>query len=312
MSAHFKAFDLTVARQKGAFRREQAIAAGYKPSTIDSKVRSGEWRVLHPGVYCLRSMPQNWELEMSAAILWAYPATASCGAAARLHGLPGFEDADVELMTTNRRVSSRCGITVHHTKRLPDEQISVLDGIPATSIERTLLDLCGFAPRRRAAIALDHALHTGLTTIGGLDFCLFLTARRGRNGCGVLREMVKTRASLSEYPNTPLETVIFEMFSESTLPMPQLQLSLYDESGGFIARPDFVYPEQRLVIEGHSRLFHTGHEFEEGDRIRHERLRLSAHEVMYVSWSDATRYRDSTVRTIEKKLIERGWKPWAA
>lgn len=312
MSTRLKAFDLTVARQRGAFRRQQALAAGHRRSTIDNKVRSGEWKVLHPGVYCHRSMPQTWELEMSAAILWAYPAAASCGAAARLHGLPGFEDADVELMTTNRRVSSRCGITVHHTNRLPHDQIIVVSGLRATSIERTLLDLCGFAPRRRAAIALDHALHTGLTTIGDLDFSLFLTARRGRNGCGVLREMVKARAVLDEYPNSPLETVIFEMFNESTLPMPELQLSLYDERGGLIARPDFVYPEQRLVIEGHSRLFHTGHEFEEADRIRHERLRGSAHEVMYVSWSDATRYRESTVRTIEKKLIERGWKPWVA
>lgn len=247
-----------------------------------------------------------------AAVLWAHPGAASGKAAGYLLKLPGFDQPPLEITTTNRRVSGRCGIVVHYTSWLPPHQLCVLDHIPITSIERTVLDLCGIVGRRRGAIALDHTLHRGMSTLGSYDFCLFLCARRGRNGCGILRELIKERANLTQYPNSALETVIFEMIAESTLPPPEMQLSIYDDRGGFVARPDFVWPDEKLIVEGHSKLWHTGMELEASDRSKHERLTALDYKILYVTWADATTHRAGTVRTIENSLLERGWRPWTA
>ena len=269
------------------FNRKQAMGAGYRRSTIDSKVRSGEWLSLHPGVYCDAGMPRSWLRDMSSAVIWAHPACASGRAAAFLHRLPGFEEPEFEVSTTNRRITSRCGIKVHHTNRLPRGQIERVQSIRCTSVERTVLDLCGIVGRRWAAIALDHSLSRGMTTFGSFDFCLFLVARRGRNGCGILRKLLKERCDLSRVPESPLETIIFEQLAASGLPLPKPQFELFDKAGHFVARPDFVWPEEKVIVEGHSRLWHAGKELEARDRERHLKLHQADYRMVYVSWPDA-------------------------
>lgn len=165
------------------------------------------------------------------------------------------------------------------------------------------MDLCGQFDPRRAAIALDNALFRGLTTLGSLDYCLYLTARRGRNGCGVMRKLLKKRLTMSEAPNSPLETVIFEMFVESSLPMPELQLPIYDEFGRFVARPDFVYPDEKLVIEGHSKLWHSGALAQELDRERDRKLRHLGYQPIYLGWADATTHKERTLQMIERQRL---------
>lgn len=295
----------TSARQQGIFTRKQALAAGYSGSTIDNLINQGLFISVHPSIYRDAGTPQTWLGDLSAAVLWAHSAAAACRAAASLHKLPGFDDPPLEIVTSTHRISSRCGIIVHHTKRLPTEQLVVRAGIRCTSVERTLLDLCGFEHRRRAAIALDHALHRGLTSIGSLDFCLFMTARRGRNGCGVLRELIKARWDLTEFPNTPLETVIWDMYAGSPIKRPELQVPIFDERGEFVARPDFLYPDEKLVIEGHSKLWHRGYELEQSDRERHLRLTRLDFEIVYLSWADAVSFPETTLMMIDRKLGER-------
>ena len=201
---------------------------------------------------------------------------------------------------------ARCGIVVHLTKRLPHEQITKRDALPCTTVERTLMDLCAQWDHRRAAIAIDQALFRRLTTLGSLDHCLFLTARRGRNGCGRLRTHLKKRLTLTTFPNSPLETVIFEMIVDAGLPLPELQYVIRDQRGHFIARPDFVYPEQRLIIEGHSKLWHSGVYAEEGDRARGAKLLQEGFRVVYLSWADAISHRDRTVDLIRAHLMRSG------
>lgn len=141
------------------------------------RLQTGRWEALHPEVYVVAGTPQSWHRDEIAAVFWAQ-GLAGGRAAGKLYELPGCDDAPIEVLTTLRhKVMPRCGVVVHLTKRLPPEQVVIVDGIPTTSIERTLLDLCGQLRRRPSAIALDNALFRGLTTIGDLDFCLYRTAR---------------------------------------------------------------------------------------------------------------------------------------
>lgn len=287
--------------QHGVFTRAQAKSCGFTNRMIQQRLETGAWVRLHPNVYCVAGAPRTWRRDQAAACYWSRGAAAGM-AAGHLYGLPDCERPPIEVVTQVRqRAMPRCGVIVHATKRLPLEQVGCIDAIPVTRIERTLLDLCGQLPRQRSAIAVDYALSRGLTTVGELDYCLYRTARRGRNGCGKLRELVKERAHLGAIPTTPLETVVLQMIIDSGLPMPELQHRIFDEAG-FVARPDFVYVEEKLVIEAHSRLWHEGKHARDVDMARDARLRRAGFEVLYVTWPDATQYRDRTAALIRRRL----------
>jgi hypothetical protein len=259
---------------------------------------------LHPSVFTFITNPPSWARDLSAACIWS-KGVAAGRAAGHLHGLACCEDPPLEVLTANRKIMPRCGIVVHYTNRLPTEQIVEINGIPCTSVERTIMDLCGRLPKREAAVVLDDALRKGLTTLGALDHLLFRTARRGRDGCGVLRELIKRRAGLSRLPDTPLETVIFELICKYDLPMPSIQHEIRDAEGRFVARPDFVYPDEKLIIEGHSVKWHSSPEHRAGDLRRHARLEALGYLIEYLMWPDATTYHRATAERLRSLLLER-------
>ena len=300
------AADLAVAelsrRDYGAFSRTEALAAGHSARTIRTRLDSGRWERLYPIVYTLAGTPQSWWRDQSAACKWT-KGVAAQRAAGFLWELPGCDQTPVEILTVHHNIIPHTGVVIHRTKRLPESQLVEVRGIPCTSIERTLMDICGyFGTRRGSAIALDDALRRGLTTLGALDHCLYLTARRGRNGCGVLRDLVRSRTQTVVAPQSPLETVIFNVIDRSHLEMPVLQHTIRDQYGNFVARPDFVYPEQKLVIQGHSKKWHWGDAAESEDLEQHNKLSALGFRVIYATWADATRYADRLVITIDSHL----------
>ncbi len=110
------------------------------------------------------------------------------------------------------------------------------------------------------------------------------------------------RVDLGEAPNSPLETVIFEMIAGSTLHLPDRQAPIRDKNGIFVARPDFLYRREKLIIEGHSRMWHWGREAESRDLERHNSLCALGYRILYLTWADATRYRARSLMTIQSML----------
>jgi len=291
----------------GIGHRRELRAAGVSARAIDYRVAAGRLVPVHPQTYMIAGAPLTWTARLSAAVAWSRGA-AGARAAAHLHGLPGFDDAPIEVVTTNKRAMPHAGVVVHHTTWLPRDQVVQRRNIACTSTERTVMDLFGLVDRRRAGIALDHALHNGIATLGSLDFCLFLTARRGRNGCGLMREALKARAGMDEFPNTALESVVFDLIADSDLPRPEPQVPILDEHGRVAGRPDFLYPDFKVIVEGHSRMWHLGVELEASDRRRHERLVNLGYDFVYVTWADAWHRPAATVARIRNALLDRGWR----
>jgi hypothetical protein len=292
-------------KQYGLISRAQALSAGLTARAIEHRLKSGRWIAIHPEVYAISGSPSSWFRDEMAACLWARDGLASHRAAGFLYELPGCKEPPIEIRSTRTKVVPRSGVIVHHTKWLPPDQRHRMVGIPCTSIDRTLLDLGAVWRPRQVAIALDNALRRGLTTLGAIDWCLYLSARRGRDGCAVLRELMKKRLQLDELPTTPLETVVFELLEGSWLPMPEIQPTIVDERGEFVAQPDFLYREEKLVIEAHSREWHWGEHAYSSDATRHNRLTALGHQVVYVTYADATRNAQQTLELIDRLLEER-------
>ena len=110
---------------------------------------------------------------------------------------------------------------------------------------------------------------------------------------------------MKEFPNSALETVMFEeLFADCSLPMPELQYEIRDSRGSVVGRPDFVYPDEKLVIEGHSRLWHEGKAAEVYDLERHRALVALGYRILYISWVDVTQYAEHTRMMIRAALTE--------
>lgn len=300
-----RALEALAETQFGVVAHAQLLDLGLSRRMIDHRIRIGSLKSLHPRTYAVSGSPPSWERDEMAACLWS-SGLASHRSAARLWGLAGCDDDRIEVVTWDLQIVPRAGVAVHHTLRLPPEQMSRRANVPVTSVERTLLDLGAVVSPRRVGIALDDALRQGLTTLGDLDYCLFRTARRGRRGCAALRDLVRRREGVSNTPHSALESMLFGLIGDSSLPTPEPQAEISDDNGRFVARVDFLYPAERLVIEAHSRKWHLADEASFRDQSRHNDLTSLGYRVLYVTWTDIVERPEETVRRIERALAEAG------
>ena len=91
-------------------------------------------------------------------------AVISHGSAAVLHGLPTWSSA-IDGVHVTRNLNSggnRRAVVQVHAAPLTDGDITAIDGVPVTSLARTVLDLCRTLPIEQAVAAGDRALVLGL------------------------------------------------------------------------------------------------------------------------------------------------------
>src|SRR5919108_4613066 len=134
------------ARQHGLITRSQALDMGFSDRLIGHRIRRARWGRVHHGVYRLAGTPDQPKQRLLAACLAAGTgALASHGSAAWLHGLP-VTPHGLEVTIPWRRRISLDGVIVHRSRGLTPKDARRVDGIPVTSIARTLLDLSGVLP----------------------------------------------------------------------------------------------------------------------------------------------------------------------
>ena len=98
-----------------------------------------------------------------AAVLAAGPgAVLSHRSAAALWGVRRTSRSGVEV-TARRRVRKRRGIESHRGN-LPTDEVTLADGLPVTTVSRTLLDLASVLPREKMKRAVHEAEIRRLTS----------------------------------------------------------------------------------------------------------------------------------------------------
>src|SRR4051794_9302753 len=89
---------------------------------------------------------------------------ASIRSAAELHMLPGRRTDPLEITCPRWRRSHGSSLIVHESTALDSADITVVDGIPVTTVARTLFDLGGVYRKGYVELAVENALRRGLTT----------------------------------------------------------------------------------------------------------------------------------------------------
>lgn len=282
MDADRRSASLAV-RQWGLISRPQALACGMTRKAIAWRLNSGRWVRVLPNVYRIDGVPESWEQSLCAACLWAGDGSAaSHGSAARLWGFNGFNGVNVEISTIRRRRDLHVDVTVHRVSDPLEREIEVLEGIPATSVRRTLLDLAG-ARHFRTERVLDQALARDLTSLGQLWLLYEEEWTRGRRGIAILRELLAARTPGAAPDDSELEFLMDQIVRQYGLPEPKRQFPIVLSFG--TVHVDYCYPASRLIIETDGYAWHSDRATFESDRRRDNELQALGWRVLRFTWA---------------------------
>ena len=157
---------------------------------------------------------------------------------------------------------------MHETLALGAADITIVDHIPCTSIERTLFDMCGTGGSGLADLLIDSALRRRLTTIERLLATRDRLAKRGRRGGANFRSAMDRRDPSAALPESEPERMLARYLVANGLPAPVHQHVVRNRRNLFVARVDLAYPEAGVMIEYDSAAHHLGKIALERDSIR--------------------------------------------
>jgi hypothetical protein len=273
-------------RQYGLVGRAQLRDLGFSDRRISGLLHRGELLPAAAAVFRVAGAPGSFHQRIMAAVL-ASNGYASHRAAASLWGLDGFDaQRRAELVSERWRRRVDNPAILHETRDLRAIDTTVVDGIPVTTVVRTLIDLGAVAPRRRVGAALDDACRRRLVTIEQVRTRFVELARRGRNGIGTMRRLLAERPGGEIPPDSYLERLVIRALAEHGVPAPVRQHRVATKH--FVAYLDLAWPEHRLALECDSTAFHMSVEQFHRDRERQNQLVLLGWTVLRYTYRDAS------------------------
>jgi predicted transcriptional regulator of viral defense system len=292
--------------QHGVLTAAQLSDCGLTRSAVSRRVAAGTLHPVHRGVYSIAppELLSRYGRWMAAVLACGPGAALSHRSAAALHDLRQTDRAAIEVIVPGTTTRTHRGIQVHRSTTLAAQDITVIDGIPVTTVARTLMDLAAVLPRRAVERALDHAAQREV-----LDLTrVYDVIDRNRHSKGARR----LKRILADYLlDAPTENNFEELFlklcRDHNLPLPERQVYIDPDDGEPIIRGDFVWREQRLIVETDGRQTHGTHGAFESDRRRDQRLTLAGWRVLRITWKQLTHEPKRIARIVAQALRQRSW-----
>ncbi|MFP3460647.1 type IV toxin-antitoxin system AbiEi family antitoxin domain-containing protein [Arthrobacter globiformis] len=183
---------------------------------------------------------------------------------------------------------------VAHTGRLGSREVTFVDDLPCTSLERTVVDCCLMFNVRQSLILVDHAARLGADLHLLRDYCTALT---GRNGVMALRRALELVDARSESAG---ESLTRELIHRLRIPPPELQFVVRTPFGEH--RLDFAWPEQRVALEfdGKTKYFdyRPTNEVVFQERRREKALMEQGWSFIRIEWKDLFREQEFKYRLL--------------
>lgn len=237
-------------RQFNRVSRRQLAELGFTDKAVRHRVAAGRLVIVEQGVFAIAPVlaHDDWGLWMGATLTCPGSAlshaSAICG-----YGLSSFP-RHLETVTRPGTGGPRRhgGILVYRSSTLSGET-ATLEGIPITTVPRTLLDQAARASERALARYVREAVRLEWITLPALGDAL--GAFRGRRGAGRLA------AAVSRYAGLPLDRArsgaeirAMEVLREAGRPLPKLNVRIAGEEA------DLSWPGRRRIVEIDGGPFH--------------------------------------------------------
>jgi hypothetical protein len=286
--------------ESGIYLRRRLLAAGYDDHEVRRMVRDGSLHAIRPGAYVAYAPDDpaaQHVLLVRAALAELSPNTVvSHVSAAVLHGLRvwGVPLDRVAVTRARRRSGARQGSRVHvHCAPLEADEVVLVEGMPVTSVPRTVVDVARVVGFEQAVVVADPALEAGL--VDAVQLAAALTRWPRWPGLPAARRAIAFAARGSGSVGESRSRVAI---ARAGLPAPLLQWEVRRSDGTFVGRVDFGWPRQRTVGEfdgrvKYGKLLRPGQEpadvvYEE--KLREDALRAEDLSVVRWTWPDLTSF----------------------
>jgi Protein of unknown function (DUF559) len=286
----------------GLLLRDKALVA-VDPDDVLTALRSGRLRRIQRGIYLPRRIEATPVVVARAVLLSSgvVGAVPSHQTAARVHQIAVPDEDRVQHVTVTREQRRRRRPDLHfHTRSIGCGEVERREGIPVTSIARTLADLTTSLERTRAVWALDDALRRRLC--GKPDIIAVIERWRGGTGCVSARERLDEADGVAE---SILETAGRLALRDRGVPLPVPQHELRAPDGTLIARLDGAYLREKVALEFDGADPHGLPEAIFRDRWRQNRLPELGWTVLRFTWWDVMRDPDGVAAIVLRTLRRR-------
>jgi very-short-patch-repair endonuclease len=255
------------AEQHGVVSRSQLLVRGLTKESVARRVRAGRLHVVHRGVYAVGHRVLTREGRWMAATL-ATGGVLSHVTAATAWGFAKSAGAIHVTVPGDPGRKRRAGVKVHRSRTLKPADTTVKNGIPITEPHRTLADLATTLSGR----PLEHAVNLAERLI---DF-----ERLAQTASPSLQAVLRTYATADT--RSALEEAFLKLCDDHRIPRPRTNTLVE----GILC--DFVWSEQRLIVEVDGYKFHRAPTVFESDRERDVTLTALGWRVLRFTWRQLT------------------------
>jgi very-short-patch-repair endonuclease len=268
-------------RQHGVVSRRQLAQAGVGKNAISVRIRTGRLHRLHAGVYAVghRLIPkQGWWI---AAVLASRPdALLSHQTAAALWGLRGYSGGAIHVTVPRKSTSSKR--IKRQLSYVPPDERSEKEGIPVTSVHRTIYDLSSTVSVDDVVAMIKEAEYLNLWD--RLSLWGLLDRYPSKRGSRNLRLALNR---ITEEPTGRKRSRLEERFApflrRHHLPLPRFNDWIALEGKGY--RADCHWPATRLIVELDGWEGHSTRSAFQDDRARDRALKVAGYSVIHLTWA---------------------------
>lgn len=291
-------------RQYGVISTKQLLGLGYSLDATSDAFLGARLHRLHQGVYAVGHRRLTWHGRCWAAVLGAeanetdevvWPAVASHGSAAYLWGLWRYAPERIDVTAPIRRRAKR-EFVVHFSSILAPEDRSERQGIPVTSVPRTLMDLAIRVRPERLDRLLERAEELGLFDLHALEDVLDRAG--GHRGRGRLRRALALYQPDPTFTRSRFEKLFRRHVRRAGIADPSMNFNAH----GY--ELDAYWPDLRFAVELDLFETHGSRAAFERDRLRQEELKLVGIEMIQITRPRLLREPDAVLRNLAA-LLER-------
>jgi Protein of unknown function (DUF559) len=244
------------------------------------RVARARWRQEYTGVFAVSAAALTREGRWKAAELACAVNAAVCHrSSAALRGLRPDSRRVSDVMTPTGRGRGVTGI-VPHRGVLLERDIETIDAIRCTSLARTLLDLAEVLDRRGLERAIDQAEILQVLDMNAINDVL--ERANGRRGAPLLKRVLDEHHAGSTMTKTDIEELFLKICDAAGVALPEVNVWL--PIPGEEWQVDFLWRQQRLIVETDGRETHGTRQAFERDRARDQRLTLEGWRVIRFTW----------------------------
>jgi hypothetical protein len=268
-------------RQWGVVARRQLGGLGVSRHTVDHWLRAGRLHRLHHGVYALGHSALRAEGHRLAAVLACGPGAVLSHRSAAAHwGLLRTDQTRIDV-TAPRGRHGAPGIRLHRSRSLDAQDTTHHEGIPTTSVSRTLLDLAATARPSELERALAQAErlqlydHRATTDV--------IARANGHRGTQVLAQAT---SRTPKWTRNEWEAEFLDLIRQAGLPEPETNDAFHVPDYGH-CEPDYHWPQHHVIVETDGFETHgTRHAFR-NDRAKDAALTAAGYSILRFTRDDA-------------------------